>query len=164
MRSQMCRFGLVVVLLLGAANADGPKLFAQAADPLLGTWALDRGKSTFSGAAPDKRIMKFERAADSLRHVTETTNLSGFAEDIYRLQYTFKIDGKDYPADPQMPVNVVSFKRLDANTIERSGKYRGEVVETVTYQVSSDGKTLTLTQKGMLNGAEVSSVQVFNRQ
>ena len=156
--------GLVVAVLLSATLGVENLLLAQASEPLLGTWMMDRAKSTFSGIPPDKRIMKFEKVADGIRHITETTNLSGFIEDIYRLQYTFKIDGKDYAADAQMPVNVVSFKRIDANALERNGKYRGEVVETVTYQVSADGKVLTLTQKGNLNGAEVSSVQVFNRQ
>ena len=147
-------------------------LMAQANDPLVGTWLLDNAKSDFGGqtnflgttSAPDKRTMKFERVPEGIRHSTETVDTSGFSAEIYRLQYTFKVDGKDYKADPQMPVNTVSFKRIDANTIERSGTYRGAVVETVTYAVSADGKVLTATQKGMLNGAEVNTVQVFNRQ
>jgi len=137
---------------------------AQASNPFIGTWVMDRAQSTFSAGVPDKRVMRFEQVAAGIKHTTETTNLSGFVEDIYRLQYTFKVDGKDYPADAQMPVNVVSFKQIDARTLERTGKYRGEAVETVTYQLSQDAKVLTLTQKGTLNGAEVNSVQVFNRQ
>lgn len=148
------------------------RLIAQANDPLIGTWVLDRAKSTFSSqvtffgttSAPDKRTMKFERVPEGTRHVTETVDNSGFSAEIYKLQYTFKVDGKEYNADVQMPVNTVSFKRIDANTIERRGTYRGEAVETVTYAVSADGKVLTVTQKGTTQGAEITSVQVFNRQ
>jgi hypothetical protein len=150
--------------LLGLA-ATQLQVAAQGKDPLLGTWELDRAKSTFSGVAPDKRTMTFEGQPDgNIRHVTATSTSGGFLEDAYRLQYTFKIDGKDYTADPQMPVGTVSFKRIDANTVVRTGKYQGQVIETVTYAVSADGKTLTVTQMGMQNGAEVTSVQVFTRR
>ena len=167
------RFATLVVAVLASVWVVGERpLTAQSSDPLVGTWVLNNAKSDFGGqtnflgniSAPDKRTMKFERVPEGMRHVTETVDNSGFSAEIYRLQYTFKVDGKQYNADPQMPVNTVSFKRIDANTIERSGTYRGAVVETVTYAVSADGKVLTATQKGMLNGAEVSTVQVFNRQ
>jgi hypothetical protein len=156
-----CVLGALVCL---SALGDA-RLHAQANEPLLGTWVMDRARSTFSGVAPDSRTMTFERQSDgSIRHVTATSTTGGFLEDAYRLQYTFKVDGKEYPADPQMPLNTVSFKRVDANTVQRSGTYRGQIVETVTYAVSADGKTLTVTQMGMQDGAEVSSVQLFTRQ
>jgi hypothetical protein len=156
----------VIGVLVYAAVGGIVPLRGQANDPLLGTWVLDRAKSTFNGGAgaPDKRTMKFEKVADGIRHVTETATTGGFLEDTYRLQYTFKIDGKDYTADAQMPVSTVSFKRLDANTVERTGKYQGQAIETVKYSVSADGKVLTVTQQGTLNGAEVTSTQVFTRQ
>jgi hypothetical protein len=143
-----------------------PRVMAQATnEPLLGTWVMNVQKSTFSGAAPDKRTMKFEKVPEGIRHTTDSVNNGGFGlVDSYRLQYTFKIDGKDYPADPAMPVGMVSFRRVDPNTVERTGKYLGEVIETVKYAVSTDGKTMTLTQNGTLNGVEVMSVQVFTRQ
>ena len=131
---------------------------AQAADPWMGTWVLDRANSTFSGNVPERRSMTFEKVANGIRHTTET--LQG--EVTYKLVYVFQIDGKDYPADVQMPLSFVSFKRANASTLERSGKYLGMVVETVTYQVS--GKFMTVTQSGTLNGNEVSSKQIFNKQ
>ncbi len=157
----MLKHATRVVIVVALAQMHS---FAQASNPFIGTWVMDRAQSTFSGAAPDKRVMRFEQVAAGIKHSTETVNLSGFIEDIYRLQYTFKVDGKEYPADQQMPVSTVSFKQIDANTVERTGKYRGDLLETVTYKVSPDGKVLTLTQSGMQNGAEVRSTQVFNRQ
>ncbi len=151
---------LVCLLAVGERS-----LQAQAADPILGNWILDRANSTFSGQTPDRRSMTFEKLADgSIRHVTDSSVTAGINEDRYTLKYTFKVDGKDYQADGQMPVNTVAFKRIDANTLERTGKYRGDAIETVTYVISGGGKVLTVTQKGTLNGAEVTSVQVFNRQ
>jgi ABC-type glycerol-3-phosphate transport system substrate-binding protein len=146
---------IVVVVLL--APAAGTRVAAQAADPWMGTWVLDRGNSTFSGNVPERRSMTFEKVASGIRHTTET--LQG--EVTYKLTYVFQVDGKDYPADVQMPLSFVAFKRTNANTLERAGKYLGMVVETVTYQVA--GKVMTVTQNGTLNGNEVSSRQVFNR-
>ncbi len=159
---QSSRVGLVTAVLAVLIVALGLQLqlVAQADDALLGTWILERGKSTFSGAVPERRTMTFEKVDGGIRHATET--LQG--EVTYRLQYVFQIDGKDYAADVQMPVASVSFKRIDASKVERSGKYQGQVVETVTYQVSAAGKVLTVMQKGTTNGVEVTSTQVFNRR
>ncbi len=146
-----------MTLVLATVLATPARVAAQG-DPWLGTWILDRGASTFSGNVPERRSMTFEKVANGIRHTTET--LQG--EVTYKLTYVFQIDGKDYPADVQMPLSTVSFKRVNATTLERAGKYQGMVVETVTYQIS--GKTMTVTQKGTLNGADVTSKQVFNRQ
>jgi ABC-type glycerol-3-phosphate transport system substrate-binding protein len=154
----MIRTAAVVVIALLLVPAAAPRVAAQAADPWMGTWLLDRGNSTFSGNVPERRSMTFEKVANGIRHTTET--LQG--EVTYKLAYVFQIDGKDYPADVQMPLSFVAFKRANTNTLERTGKYLGMVVETVTYQVA--GKVMTVTQNGTLNGAEVSSRQLFNRQ
>jgi hypothetical protein len=31
--------------------------------------------------------------------------------------YAAKFDGKDYPMDPESPMDAVSFKRIDTNTV-----------------------------------------------
>jgi len=149
---------MAAVLLVMTAPALGTRVSAQATDPWMGTWILDRSNSTFSGNVPERRSMTFEKTASGIRHTTET--LQG--EVTYKLTYVFQADGKDYPADVQMPLSTVSFKRVNGTTLERSGKYQGMVVETVSYQVS--GKVMTVSQNGTLNGNDVSSTQIFNRQ
>jgi hypothetical protein len=153
----MKRSAAVVLAAALLVVAAGTHAVAQAADPWLGTWVLDRGNSTFSGNVPERRSMTFEKVANGIRHTTVT--LQG--EVTYTLTYVFQVDGKDYTADVQMPLSTVAFKRVNATTLERSGKYQDMVVETVTYQVA--GKVMTVTQNGTLNGNEVSSRQIFNR-
>jgi hypothetical protein len=155
------RFTLAIAVL-ASAFATATPLFAQAGDAILGTWVLDRTKSVFSENVPEKRTMTFEKAVNGIRHTTQTQR--GGSEVTYKLQYIFQVDGKDYPADNAMPLSTVAFKQVNPNTLERSGKYQGQVVETVTYQVSGGGKVLTVTQKGTISGVEVSSMQVFDRQ
>ena len=60
-------------------------------------------------------------------------------------------------------LDTVSLKRVDAGTVERMGKVRGQVVETRTRTVSADGRTMTITTKGTNNGVPYQSVQVFER-
>ena len=161
MYARTIRVGLVLVAL-AATLAVNTRVFAQAngMDPFLGKWAMDRAQSTFTGAVPEWRNMTFEKAGANFRHVTETMQ----GEVVYKIQYTFNLDGKDYPADPAMAANTVSLKRVDATTIERLGKYQGSVGETVTYKLSADGKTLTVESHVTQNGADISSTQIFKKQ
>ena len=164
------RIGLIAVVLATTFALDA-RLVAQGArgsargnaapspvDPFVGLWRLDRAKSTFPGAVPEWRTHKFERVAAGFKHTTQ----SMIGEVVGTIQYTFQVDGKDYPADAAMAVNTVAFKQVDATTLERSGKYQGMVTETATYKVSPDGKILTITQNILAN--DTSSIQIFNRE
>ena len=155
------RVGLVAIVLATTVLGD-IRLLAQAnaADPLIGEWTMDRSKSTFQGAAPNWRTMKFEKTPMGVRHTVD----SMVGEVVQKLVYTFQVDGKDYPADVQMAVNTVAFKKVDANTFERTGKYQGMVTETVKYTLSSDGKTLTSEQVLSNDPDVVNSTQVFMKQ
>ena len=164
------RIVLVAVALVATLALD-VRLFAQGArgnargnaaaspaDPFIGTWRLDRAKSTFPGAVPEWRTHKFEKVATGIKHTTQ----SMVGEVVGTLQYTFQFDGKDYPADAAMAVNTISFKQIDPKTIERTGKYQGMVTETATYQLSADGKVLTITQNILAN--DTMSIQIFNKE
>ena len=157
-------FGLVA-LVAGLVCLDGYPVLAQAAqaksDPFVGTWVLNRAKSEFSGNVPEKRKTTFEITADgSIKHVTETVVANGSTD---RVEYTAKLDGKEVPILNSF-LSVVSLKRIDARTVERTGKLRGMVVETSTRTVSADGQTLTITTMGDNDGNEYSSTQVFERE
>jgi hypothetical protein len=138
-------------------------------DPFLGTWRLNRAASTFDpGPPPESRTTTFEMVGDAVRHTTVTrsrwqnennpTGLGGTD----RVEYTAKLDGQDVPITNSF-LSRVSLRRIDARTIERTGKLNGEVVETSTRTVSKDGRTLTITTKGTNDAGPYSSVQVFER-
>ena len=153
----MHKFVLAVALFATALS-----LTAQSKDPLIGTWTLDGTKSTFDPGPPPPgtRTMIFAAADNGIKHTTK--DVGGFLD--VSIEYTAKYDGKDYKMDPESPLDTVSLKRIDANTIERSGKIRGKVVETCTMKVSPDGKTLTVSTMGSIQGNDYSSVQVYFRQ
>jgi hypothetical protein len=139
------------------------------ADPFIGTWVLNRAMSTFEpGPAPQRRITTFEMVGDALRHVTRTSSTfrTESAGDglggTDTVEYTARFDGKDYPITNSV-LSTVSIKRIDARTVERTGKIGGQIVETSTREVSPDGQRLTITTKGVNDGTEYSSVQIFDR-
>jgi hypothetical protein len=154
----------ILLALISAALLCGNAVAAgnQAKDPFLGTWMMDSDKSTFvPGPVPEDRTMTFELKDGALHHITRTRNLFlGGTDDI---DYTAKFDGKDYPITGT-GLDTISLKRIDPNTIERTGKVRGNVTETGTMKVSPDGKVLTITIKGSYNGTNYSSVQGLTRQ
>jgi hypothetical protein len=147
---------VVTVFLFGSGLA-----FAKTAkDPVIGTWVLNIAKSTFSGNAPQKRLITFEETKDgSIREVARTEQPNGGWDEV---AYTAMEDGKDYPISNSI-LDTISLKRVDAHTVERMGKVRGRTVETRTRVVSPDGRTMTVTTKGTNNGVPYQSVQVFDR-
>lgn len=108
--------------------------------------------------------MKFEPAGSGIKHTTDTravANDTGF----FREEYTAEFDGKDHPIQiKSTALDTVALKRIDDATIERTGKMRGEQVETSTWKLSDRGRVLTVTTKGNIQGVEYNSVQVFERQ
>jgi hypothetical protein len=60
---------------------------------------------------------------------------------------------------------MISLKRIDARTVERTNKKDGKVNVTITYVVSQDGKTMTATVKGTnAQGQPVNNVAVWEKQ
>lgn len=110
-----------------------------------------------------KRMMTFTAIPNGITE-TITTTTGGATNITYHLVYTAKFDGKEYPADVASSLDTVSLKRLDARSVERIGKVKGQVVQSETYSVSPDGHMLTVTQQGQNNGVPFKSAQMFDRQ
>ena len=64
---------------------------------------------------------------------------------------------------PTGAFDVVTITR-QGNVLTRKAKNRGTEVETATYTVSADGKTLTVVTKGNNYGVEYGSTQVFEKK
>ena len=70
-----------------------------------------------------------------------------FNTPAYKEVLSMKFDGKDYEdkGPTVAPGSASSGKRVDAHTLEVTNKVKGEVMDRTKYQVSPDGKKLTLT-------------------
>jgi hypothetical protein len=158
----MMRRSVLLLMVLAIASAA---LVAQTADPLIGVWNCDVFKSTYTtGQPPLRRTITFEAVGDSLHFTQETTSEGFNTSETVKLEYTAKIDGKDYPI-LNSGLDTIALKRIDATTIERTGKIKGMPTETAVMKLSNRNKTMTITTNGTMDtGANYSRIEVFNKQ
>ena len=160
-RKRIARVAVSVLALALSASVH-----AQARpDPFAGTWKLDVDNSMFDpGPPPISRTMTITPVDNGITHqIDSMVPLSGMTKTAVTFSYTAKFDGTDAPVMGSSNLEVVSIRRVDARTIERTGKIRGKVSETCTMKVSPDGKRLTMVIKGS-GEFPYSSTQVFERQ
>jgi hypothetical protein len=155
-------FGVAVVLGV-VFGADIVDLSAQGGDPRIGTWKLNVAKSKYSpGPPPQSQTLKVEASGKGEKVTSEVVNADGTNTTT---QYTANFDGKDSPLTGSPIADMVSLKRIDARTTERTDKKGGTVAQTIKRVVSADGKTMNVTVKGKnAQGQEVSNVVVFEKQ
>src|SRR5262245_51755831 len=162
---QTCGKWLVVATVIAGFTlvAYGSPVFAQAADPIIGTWKLDAAKSKYSPGPPPKSLTaKFESAGKGIKLTTDGVGADGQPT---HTEYTADYDGKDYPLIGSPVADTVSLKRIDANSSVRTDKKGGKVVQTLTRKMSSDGKSFTVTVKGTNpQGQPINHELVFTKQ
>ena len=155
---------LGVVVTLGIVLGAGiERVSAQGSAERIGTWKLNVEKSKYSpGPAPKSETVKIEVSGQGEKGTAEGVNATGAP---IMTQYTANYDGKDYPLTGSQNVDMVSFKRIDARTTERTNKKGDKVLTTSTQVVSPDGKTMTTTTKGTnAQGQAVDNVTVWEKQ
>jgi hypothetical protein len=139
-------------------------VLAQAADPQIGAWKLNVAKSTFSpGPAPKSATTKIEAAGAGAKLVVDQAQADG---TMRHWEFTANYDGKDVPITGNNPdADTVARTRVNANTVETISKKAGKIVTTQQSTVSADGKTRTVTTKGVnAAGKTVDNVAVYERQ
>ena len=166
MHSRWGAFSFGVVQTLGVVLITGVvSLSAQASDPRIGTWKLNVAKSKYSpGPAPQSLTMKVEAAGLGEKVTAEFVSADGTR---VTTGYTANFDGKDYPLTGSPIADTVSLKRVNARTTIYTDKKRGKVVQTLTltWTVSQDGKTMTVTAKGTnAQGQAVNNMALFEKQ
>jgi hypothetical protein len=136
---------------------------ALAGENWVGTWRVDLAKSKYSpGPAPKSAILKFESTSAGIKLTTDIVDGEGKA---LKGGFTSKFDGKEVPLTGNPNADVGSPKRLDDNSYENVWKKAGKVTITAKAVVSTDGKTLTITQTGTdTQGRAVNITAVYDRR
>ena len=79
--------------------------------------------------------------------------------------WALKFDRKDYPVQGGPRLETLSLKRLDLHTVEAIAKKGGKVTNTMRWDISKDGKTLTWTSKRVLPPEEAGTIiRVYDKQ
>jgi len=135
---------------------------ADAADPLMGSWQLDRTKSTFRPGPGPKGQLRIYKIADGV----ETLTAKGVSAEgkAMLVQYKAKYDGKDYAITGSLGGDRISLKRIGAYTTESTQKRDGKPAIVTTRVVSTDGKVLTVYSKGTTaEGETIDTIMVFDK-
>ncbi len=151
----------VLALMLGVVMTLGTLTFAQG-DPFVGAWTLNVDKSTFNtgGAGVRSRTLTITPKGDMFTHAQDTYRVGQDA--VLKVTFDAKYDGSD-AAVVGAAFSSVSFTRM-GRTLTRKAKDVGMEVESATYTVSADGKTLTIVTTGNNRGIMYGSTQVFEKK
>ena len=151
-------------LSLGVMVVAGLSLLsAQAVDPRVGTWQLNVAKSRYHpGPAPKSQTLTIEAVGQGEKVTSESISASG---DKTVTVYTADYDGKPHPLKGSNVADMVTLKRIDTHTTERTDTKGGKVMVTYRRAVSKDGKTMTVTTKGVnAQGQATDSTVVFEKK
>lgn len=131
----------------------------------IGTWELNLAKSTFSpGPPPRKQTLTFQAAGPQWVALLQGIDASGkpLNPDMNNLAISF--DGKDHPT-ANVDYDTTAWKRVSASTYEVIRKRAGKIVLTSTNVISNDGRTMTITTKGVnAAGQSINNVRVYEKQ
>jgi hypothetical protein len=148
----------VVSVVVGIVSTA---LVSAASDPNVGTWKFNPEKS--KSAISKEGTVVIEPAGEALK---VTVDLVGTDGTPLKWSFTAAYDGKDSPVTGNSPFgNTIAMTRVDDHTTKVTSKKDGKVTVEQTVVVSADGKTRTLTTKGMdVKGNPVNSMSVYDRQ
>ncbi len=152
------RAGLLSFAVLFAAAA----VCVAADDVNMGTWKLDEAKSKIGAGAPKNTTVVYEAAGDSVKVIVDGVGVDGKPS---HNEWTGKFDSKDYPLTGDPTADTRSYKQIDPSTLELTNKKVGKVIVSGKITVSADGKTRTVSTKGVdANGKKVATTAVYDKQ
>jgi len=135
-------------------------LVVQTQAPWLGGWKLDPAKSTGNTESRYKRVLlQIESTDDGLRVIYDMVGVRG---GINHMEWTGKLDGKDYPVQGVDYVLTNAYSPIDSRSYRIVIKVDGVGVATAKVVVSVDGKTLTSTStEKNARGENVTTTSVY---
>lgn len=155
---------IALALIAGTiAVTLGTHVLAQAPKELAGTWKLNAAKSKFSpGPAPKSMTITYASSGDGgVKIVVDLAPADGAAQ---HWEMAGQYDGKEFPVTGNPNADTVAFKHVDSHSAESTFKKSGKVTATNMRVLSKDGKTLTITSKGVTaDGKPRLDVQVFEK-
>ena len=151
---------LLVLTLFGASFGASS---TWAADASVGTWKLNVAKSTFRPGPPPAAETRIYQSQPEGVKTTVTTTWAD--RKTTTVEYPANYDGKDYPVSGSRDIDAVALTRMDDFTSAATLKHAGKEIGVARRVVSPDGKTMTITYKGINSiGDKVDNVAVYDRQ
>jgi len=155
------RFNLIGLTMALALVDLTPRAQVQERHAFAGNWNANLSKSRLHENRQIKSAKIKFYISDKVVSVTYTgVNMAGKEESGTKEVYP---DGKEYPVE-EAPGVVVIAKWESSRVLKVLARKDGSVISESTYEVSSDGKTLTATTKGIDGkGRSFEHIIVFDR-
>jgi hypothetical protein len=147
---------LLPAMLCGAA-------MLWAAEPVVGTWKLNIAKSRYlPGPPPKSQIRIYEEAADGgIKATVRTVTRDG--RTIVE-EYPSNYDGREHTVTGAPDKDGIIMQKVDIFTAESTIMHGGMVIGSARRTLSGDGKTMTITYQGTVNGESVKNIGVYEKQ
>jgi hypothetical protein len=154
----------VICALVAAVTTAASFAVAQSKDPFVGTWVLNVAKSKYSpGPVPNSATTVIEAAGSGYRFSVKQMPATGAALE---WSFTTALDGKPAKITGNNPnADMVTYKRIDAMTLESVNTRNGKETTRQRVVVSADGKTRTVTTAGVDGtGQKINNVAVYEKK
>jgi hypothetical protein len=148
---------VALALLLTATAATFP------ANPLMGTWKLNEGKSKFAPGATKNTLVTYVPAKGDMIKCT----VDGVDKDGKSIHWTWvgKFDGKPYPIKGSPSFDMLTYNPVNDRTNKTTATKAGKVVMTGTITVAKDGKSRVVKLIGTdANGQKFTDITYYDKQ
>jgi hypothetical protein len=140
---------IVILAVLAAPSASGQaqapprKTTSESARDLsLGTWVMNREKSTYRpGPAPLAITRTYEPHPDGVKVTIETVTERGKSV----VEFIAEYDSMEYPVRGSPDIDALSLTAVDTYTAEIILKHAGRDIGFARRVIARDGKTMTMT-------------------
>ena len=149
---------LLALALLLTATAT-----SFAANPLIGTWKLNEGKSRFAPGATKNTTVTYAPAEGDMIKCT----VDGVDKDGKPIHWTWvgKFDGKPYPLKGSSSFDMLTYKPVNDYINNTVATKDGKVVMTGVLAVAKDGNTRVVRLIGTgANGHKFTDVTYYDKQ
>jgi hypothetical protein len=133
-----------------------------AADPQMGTWKLNEGKSKITPGTLKNTHVVYSSMFGQMK--VKSDGIGGDGKPVH-IEWSGKFDGKDYPVTGDPNSDSRSYTKVNDRTLTTTAKKNGKVMVTGRIVVSGDGKSRTVTLNGATpKGKKFKNVAVYDRQ
>jgi len=161
----MMRAASIFIATLGAAASA----FAADADLFVGKWTLDAAQSKAEAGTVPKSETRTYGVIENGAVLTLVVDGVGADGVAFAYGATGDITGREYPVTDRgqgarILGDAISWKKIDARTVEMDIKKKGEIINATRHSVSADGKTLNVTEDGIdADGKPIRAVTVYHK-
>jgi len=133
-----------------------------AANPHVGTWKLNEGKSELAPGMGKNSKVVYAEMKDKMKVTVDGVDKDGKPTHSV---WEGKADGKGYKSKGNLPWDTTAYKVVNDRTYDLTAMKEGKMLWTGQSTVSADGKTRTVTFNGTdADGKKIKAKGVYDKE